>query len=529
MRKIFTLLIVLFSFLALHAQENVIRNGGFELGNTESDQIVDLDDWHMDKESPGSGWWGDALDRHVTLSSGDSATLYQVVEMISADSVLYDLSFWAGDSWNTGKVVVIVSTSDADTTVRTILKTDTVDVGDGNLGLEFGFSDGTPYEGKYLIIEFTCTPSDPGDDAWTHFDDVAMVKRIPGVNNPPVANAGEYQSAIGGTLVTLDGSGSSDPDGDELIFNWISTFPGITLSDVHAESPTFTAPDVSELSSYTFALYVNDGTVNSDTVLTQVTVIPAGELVVNGDFSVRVAGTDPASTSLKDVANWYIDEPRDSISGGIWGPMVTLASIDPNLYQVVDVIGSAAATYSLTFSGRSSWNSHSINSVFSVSDADTSVRTEIDVQENLTGIDPGGGINTSSYTKYKHVLVIPAASAHVGKKLIIEFDNIAYDDGSNDGWCEIEFVSLVKESESGIQSTNLIGLNIYPNPASRMLYFDSDARISQVNVYSIIGSLEKSIVRQDIHQINIEDLAPGLYIISLTTDRGVINKKVNIK
>jgi len=81
-------------------------------------------------------------------------------------------------------------------------------------------------------------------------------------NQAPEAKAGVDQSIDEGTLVTLDGSASTDPDGDPLIYSWVAP-PGITLSSATASKPTFTAPEVLTNQNYTFSLTVNDGTVNS--------------------------------------------------------------------------------------------------------------------------------------------------------------------------------------------------------------------------------------------------------------------------
>ncbi len=80
-------------------------------------------------------------------------------------------------------------------------------------------------------------------------------------NTVPTANAGIDQTINTGTKVTMDGSGSSDADGDSLTYTWAQTAgTTVTLSDTHSMSPTFT-PIVSGV--YTFQLIVNDGTDNS--------------------------------------------------------------------------------------------------------------------------------------------------------------------------------------------------------------------------------------------------------------------------
>lgn len=91
------------------------------------------------------------------------------------------------------------------------------------------------------------------------------------VNRAPTANAGADQDVSRGSVVQLNGSGSTDPDGDTLSYSWTQiSGASVTLSSRTAVNPTFTASTVGTLE---FQLVVNDGTVSStaDTVVVRVT------------------------------------------------------------------------------------------------------------------------------------------------------------------------------------------------------------------------------------------------------------------
>ncbi|MEI2421785.1 PKD domain-containing protein, partial [Arthrospira platensis SPKY2] len=98
-----------------------------------------------------------------------------------------------------------------------------------------------------------------------------VVITVLNVNKTPVADAGSDQSVLKGALVTLDGTASTDPDGDQLTYKWTAP-AGITLSSTTVAKPTFTAPNVSADTDYIFTLVVSDGTLESEPVEVKVTV-----------------------------------------------------------------------------------------------------------------------------------------------------------------------------------------------------------------------------------------------------------------
>jgi hypothetical protein len=149
---------------------------------------------------------------------------------------------------------------------------------------------------------------------------------ITSINTAPVARAGANQAVGLNTLATLDGSGSQDIDGQNLIYRWtVDSTPlgsNITLSSTTATKPTFT-PDIN--GDYQFSLMVNDGLVDSniDSVLVSVSnSSPIADAGSDQTLKVRSQVTLDASASNDENGDaisyqWSMDALPDGSSASL--------------------------------------------------------------------------------------------------------------------------------------------------------------------------------------------------------------------
>lgn len=138
----------------------------------------------------------------------------------------------------------------------------------------------------------------------------------PAANNMPVANAGADQATnvLVGDVVVLDGSGSSDADGDTLSYVWtLTAVPAdstATLSDPFSDRPTFAAD---KAGTYVTQLTVNDGKADS----------------AADDVNVMVVVPVPTVTIATPVPGTVATENRVTVAGTVDDPLATI-TVDGN-------------------------------------------------------------------------------------------------------------------------------------------------------------------------------------------------------
>ncbi|MFC6873725.1 PKD domain-containing protein [Halobellus marinus] len=154
------------------------------------------------------------------------------------------------------------------------------------------------------VVEAVASAIDPSTDEFVENaaqTTVSVAAADESENQPPTAVAGLDQTVEEGDSVTLDATGSSDLDGDDLSYDWTQTDgPDLTLADASSATPSFTAPDVDADETLTFEVEVSDGEETATDDVT-VTVEDTDEADPPGDEPPATVGLSVGQTAQSDV------------------------------------------------------------------------------------------------------------------------------------------------------------------------------------------------------------------------------------
>jgi hypothetical protein len=321
------------------------------------------------------------------------------------------------------------------------------------------------------------------DNAWNNTSVFGIVSLIGEINQPPVANAGSDQEVTEGDEVTLDGTGSSDPEGESVTYTWLPPAE-ITLSDIHSATPSFTAPEVNVNTDFTIGLRVNDGVVTSSV----------------DHVSIRVL-----QINVAPVAHAGADQTV-------------------NERELVMLDGSASADFDndvLTYQWASLQSTGMIGSNTS---SPMLVAPEVledgSFQYILT-------VNDGDLSSEPDTMNLFVKSLHDEYDTIVMYDTVYIVETVTNN--NTILISLV-DDEGNLIAREVEGdlyIALFPNPAEQFINIRSDMLIVEVLMLDIQGNVVKSeIINATETELNLGGLTAGTYILRLNTESGIVNKQI---
>jgi hypothetical protein len=166
--------------------------------------------------------------------------------------------------------------------------------------------------------------------------------------------------------------------------------------------------------------------------------------------------------------------------------------------------------------------------------ANTSVQGAITITADIT--DPDGSIvlveyldgntviGTGTSSPYSFDWNNPSAGDHVITVRVTD---------SNGGITVSAPVTVTSEPlTTGVQSSNTLSANVYPNPASGIVFIDSDTDLSGASFMLVDVMGNEHALTQNTNglgmQVDVSHLSDGTYVLIIKKDNSVTRKKITV-
>jgi len=374
---------------------------------------------------------------------------------------------------------------------------------------------------------------------------------------PPIANAGTNVTVIiPDTTATLNGTLSNDPEGESLTYNWEQVYGPSIIS---FSDNLIASPEISNLLDgvYKIKLTVSNGSY-TDTDEVFVIVSETGNLAPSISITSPNEGDSFEDGSVIDITTSLTD-----LDGSI-----TLVEF----YDGTELIGEDTSEPFSFLWENAAIGEHQITAVATddASGQGTSQIVTITVDELYSCSEVSNEAQQGSFsTGYEAVFETVGSNVTVSFTLLDTDRNgvVAY------LWQESPFTEFEMEQVSGLTFSKTInGLSpgetisyackfafagglavtkyfsyevgsscgslsisdeplensilIYPNPVGNQLFIKSQSEtITKVQIYTILGRLVKT-TTINLEKVSVEELSSGLYMVQITTSKGVISKKL---
>ena len=181
----------------------------------------------------------------------------------------------------------------------------------GNGCPKYGDYNGNACTGGRLYAAWPSAASPPGVPGPTTPTNTGVLYATVAVNGPPVCDANGPYDAECSVTTTLDGSGSLDPEGQALTFNWTGPF---TESPTGGSMPTATFPTPTGLKNVDLLVEDTDGLVEACVAQVTVRDTIAPSLTVPVDKTAECVSPNGTPVDIGTATSFDICDPSVAIT-----------------------------------------------------------------------------------------------------------------------------------------------------------------------------------------------------------------------